>query len=81
MDKWMNKLESWNAYTALGKPRDILASFLFSVLLFFSVSFSFFLSLLPPSTSERALTLTTGMSLDRQNWGPFPYANRGPLLL
>lgn len=27
------------------------------------------------------LSLTTGLSLDRQNWGPFPYTSRGPLLL
>lgn len=49
---------------------------------FFSVRPSFFpLSLLPLLTSDKALTLTTGLSLDRQNWGPFPYTSRGPLLL
>lgn len=48
---------------------------------FFSLRISFFLSLLPPLTSDKALTLTTGLSLDRQNWGPFPYTSRGPLLL
>lgn len=35
----------------------------------------------PHPPSDKALTLTTGLSLDRQNWGPFPYTSRGPLLL
>lgn len=42
----MNKLEMWNAYTVLKRLRDILASFLFSLLLCQTLIFP-----LPPSAS------------------------------
>lgn len=46
MEKWMNKLEMWNAYTVLEKAY-ILASFLFSLFVCQTLIFP-----LPPSASD-----------------------------